>query len=283
MPAAVEIENDDITAKYNGKPHYLPEIKLIWGEGKILEKSEYTVESGGAVSAGTYFYEVVLLSGNFTFGASDRAKIKLTVERAQAEISASSLTVVYDGQMHGITPPEAQEWVDESGIIIAYNGFSSAPVNAGEYEVKITVAEKADYLGADLTVTLVILKKTVSVIWQEEAFEYDGAPKTPDVRISDGESEVLVNLIYFNADGVRLKSAPSDVGNYKAVASLSDSRNFELIGELEKDFTIIGKTVPGETARIEYVALYIVLAIQAAVMDIYVPVLLNFVKKSRKK
>lgn len=110
------------------------------------ESFVWTTNGGGIISTTGRFtatqaggpYVISASSGTFTNFSS------LTINPANASITLGSLTQTFDGQPKAVTAMTTPAGL---AVAISYNGNSSAPVNAGTYQVLATIAE-VNYQGS---------------------------------------------------------------------------------------------------------------------------------------
>lgn len=207
------------------------------------------VISGSAINAGEYTFgtdfTVVFAQGisNFMLGNVDG---QFTIDRATPVISAQNAEAVYSGSAHTVSYT-VSDYVNASDITVTYNGQPEA-VNAGTYQVVISVAANTNYNATSYTVTLEISKLGVSVVWDtRDEYVSDGATgRTPYIGLSEDGAEAYVSLTYRDASGNTLGAAPAEAGDYSVVVSLTDDSNYYLTGEAEKTFSILPPVVAGE-------------------------------------
>lgn len=93
----------------------------------------------------------------------------------------------------------------------AYEESETAPVNAGTYKVKATVAETTNYLGATAEKEFTIAKKAITATVSAEKATYDGIEHAATVSFDGkvGEDELTASLLYNGEAGV-----PVNAGSY---------------------------------------------------------------------
>ena len=142
---------------------------------------------------------------------------------------------IFNGMRHTIDA--VCNVVGEDNIALQYK-ISGGGINVGEYEVTISFAtDSINYVVPEsITRTLKILPLSVSAVYSDTEFVYDGMPKAPTVTI-------------FGAQGVPVSffaSAPAtDVGTYTLYVSVTD-KNYVLTNPniefaiLKADFDLSG-------------------------------------------
>lgn len=104
----------------------------------------------------------------------------------------------------------------------AYEESETAPVNAGTYKVKATVAETTNYLGATAETEFAIAKKAITATVTAENATYDGIEHAATVSFDGkvGEDELTASLLY-NGEAeapVNADSYTVTVGSYGGAA-----------------------------------------------------------------
>ena len=134
-----------------------------------------------------------------------------------ATVTLGNLSQVYDGSgktaTTGTTP---------SGLTVnvTYNGSAIAPVNAGSYITSAVVADP--YYSGSAMGTLAIAQAPATVTLGNLNQHYDGTPKP--VTVTTTPSGIAVTVTYNNG-GVISTTAPSAVGSYPVVATVSNTNH----------------------------------------------------------
>lgn len=134
----------------------------------------------------------------------------LTVGKIVAAVSLSNLSQTYDGSAKTPTVTTTPAGL---GVIITYNGSTTAPANAGNYTVVATVSD-ANYQGSASSL-LVIDKGTAGITLGNLSATYDGTAKAATATTTP--SVLGVTITY---DGSA--AAPSYAGSYAVIATVSD-------------------------------------------------------------
>ncbi|MDE6475532.1 MAG: MBG domain-containing protein, partial [Erysipelotrichaceae bacterium] len=127
---------------------------------------------------------------------------------------------------------------------VTWTPLTSAPVNAGEYKVVVTVAENNNSLGATAEQEFTIAKAATNVSIEGTLDkEYDGVEvEVPNIKVEGSSGATTIEWYKKDANGVweLLTSAPKEVGEYKVVVKVEEDENY-LSGEVEQTFTISEK------------------------------------------
>lgn len=198
-----------------------------------------------ALNAGTYYAGAVsdTLSANYNVtGITDMngdAWETFTIGRATVTLSGSEVTnatysgkpISYDPDLITIDVPGLEDEIAtlKAALTYAYNGSSSAPINAGTYNVTVSLPQQQNFDAASLTISggLVIgqLKITITPGSATVTVEYNGEI-IPDLTYTvTGGGETITGLdittkYYVGAedDGVTTSNL-RDVGTYTIVYS----------------------------------------------------------------
>src|SRR5207244_13205745 len=134
--------------------------------------------------------------------------------KGTATITLSNLTQGYDGSPKPVTVTTSPAGL--SGVSIAYNGKSTAPTNIGSYAVVASLSN-TNGTASNATGTLTITKGTATLTLSNLTQPYHGSPNPVTVTTTPaGLSGVSVT---YNGS----TTAPTNIGSYAVVASLSNS------------------------------------------------------------
>ncbi|HUG12079.1 MAG TPA: Ig-like domain-containing protein [Opitutaceae bacterium] len=211
--------------------------------GSLPEGLELAVDgsiSGTTTAAGASTFIVQVADSDSFHGPADedRKIYTLTIAPAQATVTLDDLVHTYDGgpksALATTTPPDLP-------VEITYDGSSSAPVNAGSYEVVATVTDP-NYTGSAID-TLVIMQAPAVIMLGDLLHAYDGTPKSATA------TTVPVNLnVVFTYDGA--SELPTLPGTYAVVVTIEE-QNYT--GAAGADFVIAtaglvrrGPTISGD-------------------------------------
>ncbi|MDE6475926.1 MAG: MBG domain-containing protein, partial [Erysipelotrichaceae bacterium] len=166
------------------------------------------------------------------------------------------LNKTYDGEavkdpsvkVEGTSETTTISWFkkEDDGVTraVTWTPLTSAPVNAGDYKVVVTVAENNNSLGATAEQEFTIAKAATNVSIEGTLDkEYDGVEvEVPNIKVEGSSGATTIEWYKKDANGVweLLTSAPKEVGEYKVVVKVEEDENY-LSGEVEQTFTISEK------------------------------------------
>ncbi len=179
----------------------------------------YTILSGPATVAGN----TVTLSGTGTvsvraaqngdanYNPAASVDRSFTVTQANATVQLSNLSQTFNGSPRAITTT-----TNPAGLTVqvTYNGSTTAPTNAGSYNVVASITSSG--FAGSTTGTLVVAKGTATVTLSGLVQPFDGSPKP--VTATTTPAGLTVNLTY---DGS--PTAPSARGSYAVAATVNDT------------------------------------------------------------
>jgi hypothetical protein len=171
----------------------------------------HSVTYGGApaepIAAGSYAVVATITDPNYNGSATGT----LTVAPAAAGVTISGLSHTYDGATHPATVTTTPAGLP---VLVSYNSSTTAPVNAGSYEVIATVQDP-NYTGT-ASDHLVIAKADATVTLADLAHTYDGTAHT--AAVTTNPAGLAVAITY---DGSA--TAPIAAGSYAVAASITDA------------------------------------------------------------
>ena len=175
-------------------------------------------------------YAVMLADTNFVGVAP--ASFMLTNQSATASIvlDASTLNATYDGNPHAATATTTPAGL---AYTVTYNGSSTAPINAGTYDVVATIDDPS-YSGST-SGTLTISKKPETLTLSNLSQVYDGTPKS--VTVTDSPDASVPDSIAYDGSS----TPPTAVGTYSVVATVSDPND---TGSASATLTITAASAP---------------------------------------
>jgi subtilisin family serine protease len=134
-----------------------------------------------------------------------------TVPKAAATVTLSSTSQTYNGFARSVTVTTAPSGLPTT---LTYHGSSSAPTNAGTYNVVATVTDP-NYEGS-ATNTLTITKSSATITLGNLSQTYDASSKS--ATASTTPAGLTVGLTY---DGSA--SSPTNAGTYAVVGTINDT------------------------------------------------------------
>ena len=142
---------------------------------------------------------------------------ELTIDKAPSVITAEDMVVEYNG-----SPVKLSVSLNHSESLPTVVG--DGVTDAGEYLVTVSVPESANYLGAEETVKLTVVKargEIYDVVLSDK--RYDGEPaKEPEYKVN-GDGSVTVE--YYSGDKL-LDAPPVKLGEYTVRIILSEGKNY---------------------------------------------------------
>jgi len=181
---------------------------------------------GAPTAAGNYTVQASLGNSNCAIGSGGTGT--LVIAPAQATVTLNALNQTYDG-----TPKTASVTTSPLGLAVAltYNGASTAPINAGSYNVVATVSDP-NYQGSQAG-TLVIAPAPLTITANDKTMTYGGAVPTFDARYSGlvtGDTSGVVSGQTCGAtDGSgQPVSGSTPVGTYAITCGGGSAANYSL-------------------------------------------------------
>ncbi len=226
--AIVMLFNDTLT--YNGDERL---ITVTTNPAGLPYSASYNNSYIKPVNAGTYQVEVTITDDNYK-GLSDTI---LIVKKANAQISYSNLSHIYDGMSF---IPDVE--ITPSGLTYqtSYNGSSSnLPVNAGKYIVR-TIINDDNYQGMG-TDTLIIEKAQATISFDNLNQIYDNTSKAVDVTTTPDNLNTI--LTYEGKS-----KGPIKVGKYEVIATINDNN---YVGAVTDSLTIEKALATFEITNVE--------------------------------
>lgn len=179
----------------------------------------YDGNSSTPTNAGTYSLQANINDPNYEGSATGT----FAISKALANVTLGSLAAAYDGTSKAAFATTTPEGLT---VNLTYDGSSTAPINAGSYEVVATISD-SNYEGS-ATGSLVISKALANVTLGNLAATYDGSAKTASAATTP--EGLTVNLTYNDN-----ASAPTNAGTY-ALQAIVNEPNY--VGTASETFTI---------------------------------------------
>ena len=168
---------------------------------------------------------------------------EFSIHKKEMKVSADGYTGTYDGQAYGITVSVTDPADSEaSNVKVVYGTknadgkitYSENPVtykDAGEYTVYYKVTAD-NYEDAEGSAVIKIAPKTVSLVWSDTEFTYDGKAHKPSANVS--EKDII------GSDSVEVTVAGEQInaGSYTAQAVALNNSNYTLGADVSTAFVI---------------------------------------------
>ena len=203
------------------------------------EDSTYTTES--PKNSGDYVVRITVKADeDYNTVVTTKA---FSIHKKEMEISTVGYTGTYDGQAHGITVNVTDPADSEASHVKVVYGtkdadgkitYSEEPVtykDAGEYTVYYKVTAD-NYEDADGSAVIKITPKTVSLVWSDTEFTYDGKAHKPAAKVNDND------IIDSDSVEVTVDAEQTNAGSYTAQAVAVSNGNYALGADVSTAFVI---------------------------------------------
>ena len=251
---ATYVYNPDITWSetsfvYNGSPQTPTDISVKVGD-IVVDATKYSTSCSNNTNAGTAtlklsdnddkdYYHIVEKSVNFTI---EKASISPTVSVAAKTYDGTVVTPSVSGNSGNGTVTYAYKVKGADDATYS----ETAPINAGEYTVKASIAETTNYLSGEATVDFTIAKAPLTVTAKNHSITYGDAPAGNGVTYEDfvnsETASVLDGTLAYDYSYTQF----GDVGNtYTITPKGLTSNNYDIsfeAGTLTVDQREIGLT-----------------------------------------
>ena len=212
-------------------------------EYKLKSADDNTYTTTAPIDAGQYTVRVTLPETISYTGVS--ATQDFTISKATTEITnLVILGKTYDGT--AVTAPTFDKNSGASAVVeykvktADDNTYTTtAPINAGQYTVRVTVEESANYTSGSLTQDFTISKATTEITNLVILGKtYDGTAVTaPTFTNTSDATAVIEYKVKTAADNTYTTTAPINAGEYTVRVSTPETINYTA-GVTTKDFTI---------------------------------------------
>ncbi|WP_455721538.1 MBG domain-containing protein [Agathobacter sp.] len=168
---------------------------------------------------------------------------EFSIHKKEMKVSADGYTGTYDGQAYGITV-NVTEPADNaaSNVKVVYGTkdtdgkitYSENPVtykDAGEYTVYYKVTAD-NYEDAEGSAVVKIAPKTVSLVWSDTEFTYDGKAHKPTAKVSEKD------IISPDSVEVTVSGEQTKAGSYTAQAVALSNGNYTLGTDVSTAYVI---------------------------------------------
>lgn len=213
-------------------------------DGKALTTgTDYTVSYSDNINAGTATV-IVTGKGNYTGTAAGTFEIKKATIAPRVSIAdwaygdaANEPTVIED------TNPGAGEVSYEYSKKGKKSWSAEVPTEVGDYTVKATVAETANYLGGTATADFAITKASITPVVSIEDWMYGEDAKAPILADGSNPGGGKVTFEYSKRGEEKWsQDAPTNAGDYTVKATITAAGNYKG-GSATADFAIAGKSI----------------------------------------
>lgn len=218
-----------------------PAVSSVVLGSTTLTSSDYSVDYSDNVDAGT---ATVTVTGQRTYTGT--ATTTFTIGKAQL----SDLQVFIEGWTYGaysaeVNAPRTEGNAGEGTETFTYKAkneetFSTTvPTNAGDYVVKVSVAETDNYAAGEATAEFSISKaQLANVSVSLTGWTYGDAANTPTVNGNLGSGAVTYTYANTAAPSLNYTSdVPTNAGSYSVKAVIAETTNYEG-AEATSNFTI---------------------------------------------
>ncbi|MBB6460476.1 MBG domain-containing protein [Flammeovirga kamogawensis] len=214
--AVLEVSLTNLNYTYDGTGKEAT-VVLAMGDVDVDVMYEESIEL--PVNAGEYTVKASINDSNYQGETSET----LVIEKAEATIVLSDLSVDYDGTEKN---PSYTTSVEGLSVDFSYDGDNASPIIGGEYAVIATIND-LNYKGS-LAATFVINKIEASVTFTTLTANYNGESHAAVAESEIGDVEF--SYTYNDQDVL-----PVAVGSYKVVATINDPSYF---GSVEGNFIV---------------------------------------------
>ena len=205
--------------------------------------------SGGQTNAGSYTATASTSNTNYKLeGVTTHA---FTIDKAEAAVTWSNLSLVFNGNKQLPTAKYATFTTSgaQTGTATAKVTATTESVNVDSYTANATAASTLDeqnYTLTNATSGFDITKKTVSAVWGNATFTFNGKDQAPAATYKDAKNQTV---------SLTVSGAQTNVGSdYSASASLATSleqQNYTL-ENTETTFKITQKSVAAVWTQNEF-------------------------------
>ena len=194
-----------------------------------------------AVKGSTTFSATVpTAAGTYTVKATIAETANYQGAEATAEFTIGKATITPTVTLQGWTyNSQANTPVVSGTYTYAVKGTTSysatVPTAAGTYTVKATIAETANYQGAEATADFTIGKATITPTVTLQGWTYNGQANTPVVSGNTGNGTVTYSYAVKGTTSYS-STVPTAAGTYTVKATIAETANYQG-AEATADFT----------------------------------------------
>ncbi len=143
------------------------------------------------------------------YNATTSSTVRVAFAKAVATITLGNLNPTYDGTAKAAAVNTAPTGL---AVTITYNGFTTAPTNAGSYTVVATIND-VNYAGS-ANGTLVINPAPVTFTFSNLGFFYDAQVKAPTIVINPASATTAITGTSYATIGNNYSFTITGTGNY---------------------------------------------------------------------
>ena len=227
----VPVQLADKTAVYTGEAisidaaeagNYTGDIEYVYYEDEACT----TAMAQAPVNAGTYYVKAVA-------GGAESNVAKLVIEKAASEVVLRAKSAVYTGKAIAIN--KAAVTGSQGKVTYTYytdsactKKLSGAPVNAGTYYVKASVAADANYNAATSSaVKLVIAKAASTITLKAKTAVYNGKTININKATVKGSNGKITYTYYSDAKCTKKVTKHINAGTYYVKATVAANANYK--------------------------------------------------------
>ncbi|MCR4840192.1 MAG: cell wall-binding repeat-containing protein [Lachnospiraceae bacterium] len=242
-PLEVVLEWDTVTSFDYDKESHVPQAFVA---NKVSGDDVSIVVVEAQKNVGVYTATAEALSGNDSLNYNLAEGYTHIFNIAKADVNVS---VSIEGWTYGDEPSEPDVTIGEEGLVIKieYKPVGAAnsaytetvPVNAGTYNIRVSVTGNRNYNDTTAVDSFTIEKKAATLEWDGAEFTYDGTDKCPTAvvtNLEDGD-ECVVSVV----------GDAAVAGTHTATAYKLSNNNYELPEDATFAFTIKKANLPQGT------------------------------------
>ena len=203
------------------------------GTETLVNGVDYTLSGKySSVNAGTVSATVTVellntaKANNYTLSSATFTVSGLTITKKALVFADLDVVtkVTYNAEAQGIV---VSDMIAANGMTVTYDGEDDVPVDAGEYAVKVIIADGDNYTGDTFefvyTIEQVVTAKSDLIVGDLEVFG-DGEAKTLAVSLpGTGYGEIIVT---YDGDGLDDDGFPVELGTYLVTVEVTGGVNY---------------------------------------------------------
>jgi hypothetical protein len=240
-----QVTANNITVTYTGSPVPVTEIT---GTASVPGAWNWKSTAPETVADGGKQYTVVFTPSDSNTYATVEKNITVTISQAAPAVSDFTIALptaaVYDGtaKTAAIT---AKTGKTDGAVTVKYNGSTTAPVNAGTYNVTFDVEASANYSRANglsagsFTIGKANVASADFNITLPSNAVYDGYAKSAAITANSGKTDGTITVKYNGST-----AAPVNAGTYTVTLDVAAGANYAAATGLSAGSFTIGKAAP---------------------------------------